>query len=172
MFYFYLTLFALNRIFWRKKIKKRDKNVRDGISLNNYSDLLQKELDKFITVQSLTQSIHETLKQDIPASIENSLRERGEVLREIVAIEQQVSDRLIFEGKDISFLFKHFGIELNRIRDIFITVQNLDKDIFKQLTNRKEQVIASMKELRLGQILPDHYHRHEHGGPSFVNIKE
>lgn len=140
--------------------------------LNRCKELMRRELDKFVEVQTLTQSIQEALKQEKPSAAEDILKKRGELLQEVIDIERQIAECLLSEKKDLSFLVDHFSPELVEIRSNLKTVQLKDKEIIGQLANQKEQITEALKKLKLGHLLPDRYQQHERGGPSFVNIKE
>ena len=140
--------------------------------MDQYKELLNKELAKLDSAISKSRSIRELLHDQADASVDEELESRGVVLQEILEIEEQLTKQLKLDEKDTKFLNDNFPDEIQRIGKTVAEIQQLDSEIRENLMKRKEKTVKDMEKLRLGQILPDQYQRHERGGPSFVNIKE
>ena len=140
--------------------------------MDQYKELLNKELTKLDSAVSKSRSIRKLLQDQADASVDEELESRGAVLQEILEIEEQLTKQLKLDEKDTKFLNDNFPDEIQRIGKTVAEIQQLDSEIRENLMKRKEKTVKDMEKLRLGQILPDQYQRHERGGPSFVNIKE
>ena len=143
-----------------------------GFLVDQYKELLNKELTKLDSAVSKSRSIRKLLQDQADASVDEELESRGAVLQEILEIEEQLTKQLKLDEKDTKFLNDNFPDEIQRIGKTVAEIQQLDSEIRENLMKRKEKTVKDMEKLRLGQILPDQYQRHERGGPSFVNIKE
>ena len=134
--------------------------------------LLSNEISKLDEVISVTQTIKQQLQTETEITFEESLKKRGVILKEIVEIEEQLLGKLKADGNDISYLNNNYSDKIEKIQEKISSIQQMGDEINKEFSSRKESIVKEMEQLRLGQVLPDQYKQHEHGGPSFVNIKE
>ena len=136
-------------------------------------EIFAAESGKLKELIEITEFILEAIqKNDKRQSIVSLLSTRESVLREIVAAEDSAIAELERAGKDASDLESDFPEELEFIRCAVLEVRALDEKLIGGLQEQKEEIIKELKQIKVGQILPDQYKKHENGGPSFINIRE
>lgn len=162
----------MNRIFEKYYIAHLLHKYIMEFAKNEYKELLNKELTNLEVALSKSRSIADLLKNEEDAVIDDELESRGTVLQKVLEIEEHLAERLRIDEQDVAFLNDNFSGEIQKIGEAVSEIQKLDSQIRENLMKRKDTVVKEMERLRLGQILPDQYQRHERGGPSFVNIKE
>ncbi len=141
--------------------------------LENIKEAFREEKSKLEEVVELTKCILESARgarED--ASIRDLLNTREGILREIMLSEESIFNELRKAGRDISYLEREFSGELESIRDSLQTIQSMDSGLVEILSAQKEAILEELKQIKVGQVLPNRYKKHENGGPSFINIKE
>ena len=139
----------------------------------NLKLLFKEESAKLGELIELTEYILNAIQNgDKRKAVASLLSTRESILREIMGYEDSVIAELQKTGNNISYLEKKFPDELEFVRGAVLRVRSLDEELAGKLQEQKEEIIEELKQIKVGQILPDRYKKHENGGPSFVNIKE